>query len=476
MIQEVMYPIFSEEVDPFYQIVDRLAELYVSYRGRFVTMSNTGKIFIQYTEDNGTKVPVKLSNAYLCAHVNHRIAVSVYAGPYSAKFLCFDVDDGNPGTVRKIIDLSEEAGIPRSKIYVSSSGGKGYHVEIFFDSLVYVSTMRDFYNWVCFKGGIDRNKVEFRPTHGQAIKLPLSRNFKTGNVCWFLDRETLSPIIDRRYILGIEQVSAQSFSLISEGLKAEYQRFFDPLPCDTEQSLPVSDIIVTDDLPELTAKGTTHKTILAIAIYLRGKGMSEETIVRRLVQWFHEQPRQFVTDSDKAVMKDIDNAASWVWSENFVPPTGKAKIPEFGRMDMIRILSCENKVDRRVLFLIMYYEKRFGKASLSYDRIARMSQISYVTAVNSINRLIDAGYITCKHGKSRLENTTFVRDRNTYWVVQQTLKASIPFISDTVLVENELTEENAVSEYYALLQRMIDRAYLKKVLTRSELNNMEDLT
>ena len=144
----------ADDTSPFFKVVNRLADLYITYRGRYVIMNPDGALFIPKKDIDGKAVPAKLTNAAVCAHVNRHIAISVYSGPHSAKFICFDVDDGSASTVKKIIDTCEEAGIPRDKIYVSTSGGKGYHVEIFFSGLVYVSAMKDFYNWVCFKADL----------------------------------------------------------------------------------------------------------------------------------------------------------------------------------------------------------------------------------------------------------------------------------------------------------------------------------
>ena len=97
-------------------------------------------------------------------------------------------------------------GLPRDKIYVSFSGRKGYHVEVFFDRIVDGNTLFNLYCHVIRNGGLDPDKVEFRPTPSMAIKLPLSVHGSTGNICWFVDRETFNFIEDEEYILSIEQV------------------------------------------------------------------------------------------------------------------------------------------------------------------------------------------------------------------------------------------------------------------------------
>ena len=464
------------DIDPFFRVVDRLFDLYVSYRGRFVTMSQDGKIFIQKRSVKNESVPAKLTSAVMCAHLNQRISISVFAGPHSAKFICFDVDDGKASTVREIVDTCEEAGIPRSKIYVSTSGGKGYHVEIFFDHLVYVSILKDFYDWVCFKASLDKTKVEFRPTHGHAIKLPLSRNFKTGNVCWYLDRETLCPITDAEYIFEIEKVSSEAFQMIAESVREEYRKSWtvDATKMQSHVHIPFSEFEQYDDLPDLTAKGMTHKTILAITIHLKKKGFTQEQTVARLLDWYSKQDRQYLTDSDFVIRNDIKNAVKWVFSDSFVISHKQELFPTFTQGDIRLILSQVYRSDRYVLFAIMYYCKKYGDANISYDRLARVCNLSPLCVVNAINRLLAIEAISKKAGKAHYDGKSFKRDRNVYWVTTKRPPFYIECSVESHTIQHEITEDNFRSVYYTTLLRMVDRASLKKILSRSEYKKLEE--
>lgn len=466
----------GDEIYPFFQIVDRLADLYVSYRGRFVTMAEGGKLFVQNKKEGDKLVPVKLSNSILCSHVNQKIAVSVFAGEHSAKFICFDVDDGSVETVRTIIDLCEEAGIPRSKVYVSSSGGKGYHVECFFDSLVYVSKMKRFYEWVCFKGNLDKKKVEFRPTHNNAIKLPLSRNFRTGNVCWYLDPDDMSPIKDYNFVFEIQKVSAESFTLIADSVFDELSmKMVVPEAEELVSDLPVvaEHVIVTDELPDLTSTGMTHKTIMAIACHLRCKKMTEEQVAETLVSWYRRQNSDYITDPEMAVLRDIRKAIEWVFSDKFTPYPTSAPAPSLSPLDIDLILSRKNKNDRRVLFVLLYYTRKFGVAKISYERLSRICQTCEATVVTSIARLRKDGVIRYQPGKSHLSNGEFSRDINSYWVTSP--KHSVDGSSRSIQIGEKLTGDNFESVYYTTLAKLVDRPVLKKSLTRSEYKKMEGI-
>ncbi|WP_418230877.1 TOTE conflict system archaeo-eukaryotic primase domain-containing protein [Butyricicoccus sp.] len=165
----------------------KMSELYVSYRKQYVLSKPDGSIFIPKRKGD---VPCVLTDRVLFNHLCQKYAIAVFAGPRTSKFLCFDVDDGSADTVQAIIGCLTKFGFPKERIYVSFSGGKGYHVEMFFNRLVYTNRLYALYSTVISQSHLDPRKVEFRPLPGNAIKLPLSIHGKTGNVCWFVDQKT----------------------------------------------------------------------------------------------------------------------------------------------------------------------------------------------------------------------------------------------------------------------------------------------
>ena len=115
-----------------------------------------------------------LTDGVLRNHLEHKYAVAVFAGERSSRFLCFDVDDGRRETVGEVIGALMEMGFPRCGIHVSLSGGKGYHIEVFFDKLVRTEKLKRIYQRVLDLTELTVRQVEFRPTNSNAIKLPLS--------------------------------------------------------------------------------------------------------------------------------------------------------------------------------------------------------------------------------------------------------------------------------------------------------------
>ena len=281
-------------MENFYDVVNRLCDLYISYRGRYVMMlPQAGKIFMPKTSSG----PAKLTNRAVCQHVNRQIAIGVFAGAHASKFICFDVDLPDPSEVRWLMDAMVFYGVPRDLIYVSTSGGKGYHVEIFFDRLVYTDRLRTFFDCVVLKAESDPFKVEFRPTNGLSIKLPLSVHCKTGRVCWYLDRDTLQPIEDPAYILQIQQMAVADFAAVLEQLPRARPLDREDVCFDEQEPVPALkmkradlDRLEGDGYPDLLEPGHRHNTMLAIGIHNRYRGLGQERNREELLAWAARQP------------------------------------------------------------------------------------------------------------------------------------------------------------------------------------------
>lgn len=189
-------------------------ELYITYRKRYVLCTKEGCIITPKMKDGTYST---LTDGVLKNHLQQYYAVAILAGKYSSRFLCFDVDDGQPDTVHMVIDALVEMGFSRKLIYVSFSGGKGYHVELFFDRLVRTNKLKDIYARVIEMTGCNPRKLEFRSTHGSAIKQPLSVHPRTGKVCWFVEQDTLRPIERHDYLFEIKQIPAIVLDRIRSG-------------------------------------------------------------------------------------------------------------------------------------------------------------------------------------------------------------------------------------------------------------------
>lgn len=497
-------PAFTEP--DFFDVADRLVDLYVTYRKRYVMMVN-GAIFVPKRKESG---PIALTNSIICKHLHKHFSIGVFAGEYSSKFVCFDVDDGSQDTVRQIVGLIEQFGIPREFVYVSSSGGKGYHVEVFFDSIVYTEKLRIFYDWVILHGKLNPVKIEFRPTHSQAIKLPLSKHAKTGNVCWFVNRDTFEPYTYESYICSIMQFSSGRFNElvdhcgirkpITGGKDSDYfENLADPnrpkIREFTEQEKMVVDGISA--YPNITEPGQRHMLTRFLAIHNRCIGMTMEESEAALIDWWKIQDREITSTPDKEALADIRSLVEWTFSAGFKVPSRKKELKI--TKDILRVaLARDTKTERKLAFLIACFCDVYGRMNMSYDRIAKYLGCSSLAAKKCVSKLVEAGYVRYTPGRSSSKDGKYTRKPNTYWLSTEcfarTKDLAVEWCFEEPLIYEaeersetdedgrlctfipELEPEGFTDFYYLIIRSTVSEKSMKTFLTRGEVEALRNRT
>lgn len=342
-----------------------------------------------------------MTDGVLRNHLERRYAVAIFAGEHCSRFLCFDVDDGRKETVEKVIDALIELGFPRCGIHISLSGGKGYHVETFFDKLVRTEKLRRVYQWVLESTELTAHQVEFRPTNRNAIKLPLSVHARTGNICWFVDRDTLAPIERYDYLLEIEQVPAK---LVDEIIPDE--------ACDEKMAQGSS-----GKDQDLVQEGTRHNQMRNIAVYMRQTGQTREDIQNALLAWYERQNKSLIRSDQETVLRDIEELLDWIFSSRFtVYRQDSPSCIRLTRADMEQIMSAGSRSCRRVLFLLLL-RCAAGQRAISLKEVARVAGISRNTTFKAIERLREAGLLVCRSGtRLKTGDGKYFCERNQYTV------------------------------------------------------------
>ena len=463
-------------MENFYDVVNRLCDLYISYRGRYVMMlPQAGKIFMPKTSSG----PAKLTNRAVCQHVNRQIAIGVFAGAHASKFICFDVDLPDPSEVRRLMDAMVFYGVPRDLIYVSTSGGKGYHVEIFFDGLVYTDRLRTFFDCVVLKAESNPLKVEFRPTNGLSIKLPLSVHFKTGRVCWYLDRDTLQPIEDPAYVLQIQQMAVADFEKVLEILPP--RKPFDTPENETvpTRKMKRADLaqMEGDGYPDLLEPGHRHNTMLAIGIHNRYRGLRQERNREELLAWTARQPEDFLLQSPVALEREADDIMRWVYSEQFALKAAVDRPVVFTPKDIAYWAEQPNRICRRLMFLLVWGGKYWNCCQMSYERIGKFLGVTDVSASGAVRKMVEEKQISVEHGRVRIKDGQPVRTANRYYLFSpEPDPIAWSCLADEFTLEPQMaapTPENFKTVYKAVLQAMVPQARLKKIMGAKEYAEMQ---
>lgn len=447
----------------FFAIVEKMNDLYVTFRKRYVVSAN-GCMYIPLVK--GTREPVVLTNKDMICHLNQKYAIAVYAGSKSSKFVCFDVDVHDESIVHRIIDKLEQYGFPRNKIYVSTSGGKGYHIEMFFTDLIFTKTLLELYHTMCRELDLDEKKVEFRPTSGLSIKLPLSKHYKTGKVCYFLDRETLEEIKDISYVLQIEKINRDfAVDIIEKNCK---MGIIKDANLEKEEAIKKSQCKqltrFESSYPMLTNVGQRHSTMLSIAIHERYKNTPPDEIEKLLIEWVDNQNENFITDTRKDVLNDAAYMANWVWRDDFKL---KSRTIYLNDSDIDLVLSRHCGGQKKVLFLLMLHCRKFGRAKMSVKKMSEFTKLSTPSIKKIILQLEKDKIITRNTGKKHYVKDTknIISESNEYKVCFKEGKKKYEFQYE------DICEENFMNTY---LDTMSEYISSENYFTRSEIEEIEN--
>lgn len=447
-------------------------DLYCGYHQKYVIM----------TPEYIKTVNHYFSDKVLESHINGFYAVGVFAGSKATKFISFDVDAGGKAAVRKIIDALAEFGIPRDRVYISTSGRKGYHVDMFFDPFIYNEQAKNLYDLVIWKTGLSPSKIEFRPTHSQAIKLPLGVHASTRKRCWFVDQDTLEPVEDINYVFGIQKVSANLVrEILAKWNKKHWNELYAEMVCGDSGSVDIPEKnsgnaakISSADNYRLTKKHTRHETMVEIARNKRYAGASGKTILRYLMEWYGEQDPALIESSEKEVREDAEEIAAW--AERSVPilrvnrPEGdQLKITKY---DIYYIMKAKTATSRKVAFLLYVICKMYGEARISYDRIAATVGCSEKTARTAISEIVKARIITRQSGGLYINGGQMIKKSNIYTLPRRREAACLDdaeLVADEYVFAERYDPAKFDKIYHTVIGAICTDAYLVDHVTQREI-------
>jgi hypothetical protein len=455
-------------------LIDAFNLTYCFYRKRYVTMIG-----------NVTKtVPHPYGDAVIDSHLAGSYALCVFSGDKATRFITVDIDTGGKKVVRQVVNAFVELGIPSDRIYISLSGKKGYHVDIFFEPWIYNDKAKNLYELMIWRTGLDPNKVEFAPSPTRAIKLPLGVHAKTSNRCWFVDPETLDPIKDFNYIYRIKPVDHDTISdVLREQNKKRWNELYVEMMCDESgrDNTINKEIVFNDeyyDKMRLIIPGTRHDTMVRISCDLRSYGAEEPQIVKALTGFYYRQDRSMISSSEREVLQDIEDIASWAVKQVKVthyrpsPNEGITRHAVLNASDIESILQGSTSTSRRIALLIYSFCRIFGSSHVSYRFISDTIGCSVATVKNSINDLMKKNIISRKSGGINYRNGRLIRQSNTYFIPGSG-KLSEKDNPDAFVFNNTISAEPMDDLYYGAMIHFFTPEYLKKHLTKPELRECE---
>ena len=174
-------------------LINFFDDYYITVRAKYLLYDLNGNTYtintnkpVPYTDVETGEVkerkPMVLCKKQLQRHLKLKETIGIFFPMVGTKVICFDLDINDTEALNKIYNTLVTYVEPTS-ILMSSSGGKGYHIELFLDKILSRDIVIKFYELVLAETGIDSKKLELRGANEQGYKLPFGMHHKKKAYC-----------------------------------------------------------------------------------------------------------------------------------------------------------------------------------------------------------------------------------------------------------------------------------------------------
>ncbi|KQN97595.1 TOTE conflict system archaeo-eukaryotic primase domain-containing protein [Paenibacillus sp. Leaf72] len=413
------------------RVIDRLFDLYLIQNHHYLIQMTDGS----YITRNDTRRPLRLH--HLLGHLNGKRPIGTFAGAYLTKFICFDVDYRDPAVAKwvtyKLAHTLSEAGLHNYAI--SYSGGKGYHVELFFDKAISLESSRQVFSLIISRAelvGVEGGEVEFRPSSMQGVKLPLSIHQKTAAFCGFCEIGDGLRVMERdesiAYFLTLKKTAhADVLALIAEDRAYENRE-----AADMEDAVGRHKPLATYDQSEsytlahaanrfnegMKGPGQRHNSFLLLARLMNHNGVERPDALSAITEWFAWQDARLYTSDWTYCMRDLRECVDYVYDNDktLLTEQNRDLTVSFNEIDTI-IRSCSGKAQKALTYAMLIHSKRWANESgVFYMTSAQMGEAAGIdarTARRKINELEKIGVIAII-SRNQAQKGTFKKKPNLY--------------------------------------------------------------
>ena len=387
-------------------VIAKLNELYITTRRKYLVQTPDGYITLDTSSNPSFWT---LNDGMMKRHLSGVNTYGVFNANTVNKFMTFDVDYADDDAMArwatlKLIDvLTRDFNVARKDIHVSISGGKGFHVDLFFDRALPVATVETFYSNVLKASDLPAAKVEFRPTYAQGVKLPLGIHQKTGARCWFVDDVTLTPIKSELYIVGVEPMPAELIEdgaiVLTDEQEAEFREIVERTDTtvnivDTSKALRKAAEIL--GVGRLTASNTRHSATLTLASFFNSQGIDREDAINSIMEVLHNTPREYFSkgSTPEHWRKEAERLVKIAYERNYTLGNADRPITIY-KSEILAVLAVGTFRRKQLAYAMLTTSKRYGNIFyLTTNTAMQMMGVkSRETVQSAIKKLVEVGFI-----------------------------------------------------------------------------------
>lgn len=461
--------------------VARMNDLYIMQRSKYI---------LQKQDGSGYATVLKtLHDGLVKSHLEQKITLGCFAGSDWNKFVCFDIDckDNSKEMTERLIEcLTEQYGLEPSQLLVSSSGSKGYHVEMFFDKAIPIKELYSFYHLVLEDVGANIHEIEFRNTFTQAVKLPLSIHRKTGNKCSLLDTLTLQPVSDE-YIFEVEKVDTELFreeletywsdkplKLVNKEkgfvLETDVAEEFEQVKANVNLDLTIdyqARIVAMLESNTLLYPSSRHNSTILLGTFFKEQGYEQaeaESLTYGLLlnTWNTARHLYSVDTTLEHIESETARLVSIVFEKDYKLGGKSTKPIRITKEDVLFILQPKKIHHRQLLFSMLCHSKKYaGKDGSFYMTYKQMTEMGNTAERGRLSKYVtDLKELDCLDilRRNEAKEKSYLKHPNMYRMNQIASEA------------DEFVELETVSadDFGRVIAQLISEKELKQLVTKNQ--------
>lgn len=393
------------------ELIKFLNNFYITVKYRFLQYSN-GQA---YTITKGENRSWGLCDSDIKEHLQGSKTIGIYFPKDYTNLIAFDIDIEDIDLLNKLYSTLINYGISEKNLLLSSSGKKGYHVDIFLSSMIDKSVVNKFYEVILSDLKVSKKEIELRGGGNQGYKLPLGYHHKTGNHCYIcnewgkeesklhkkiksirkLDVSVIGEIVDINYIESADIDLIIQYEELDSTVKMLpiYQNTNDNRIVQVEK-------LINNGLKEI---GQRHISIREISAYCKDvKGFCIAETMEFINNWIANKWTKDIID--KEILAEVKSTVKSVYSTGYKFNISANRItitlPEIRE---IFSLTTNNKLQtdalRKLYYMYFIHSKAYADTEgifyLTYSQLIEMGArknkeqlASHISKLEELGKLI----------------------------------------------------------------------------------------
>ena len=383
-------------------------EYYITVRSKYLLYTMDGKTYTvnskkaieRIDESTGEVIENKvlpLCKKQLQNHIKLKETIGIFFPSVGTKLIGLDLDINDIDALNNIYNTLNRF-LDDTSFLMTSSGGKGFHIDIFLENILARDIVIKFYEIILNETGLNNKQLELRGANEQGWKLPFGMHHSKKKYCGIVNEFGVSVDSDYLEKIILSRTKADINTII-EAVLINVDEAENTIIPETTEILTDDEIIEFEDMTaEVTAlpnynnlnedfiedlaliyrngfdgEGIRNKYIFKISLFLKcHMKFKEKVVLEEMLEWMKRCKGYRATE--KEFIKDIENTVKRIFKEDLKLLIAAKEI-KISKVEIKEILSikCRSSLETRALRLLYYMMFLHSKAYASEDGVFFMT-------------------------------------------------------------------------------------------------------